>query len=153
MLGAATPRSMSGVWPASLGVVWHDARPAVAVRDRADTDAKHISGTMSVGHTVGAHLVVFLGSSLGTDMDTGFSDLPRAMLSAAVGMIDTVERVVAGDRPVRTSRGNAWEAVLADRARADRRDSVRRQVASLVGSSPRSSASQASVVVRGVERS
>jgi hypothetical protein len=78
--------------------------------------------------------------------NTGLTDIPRAMLSAAIGMIDTVERAVAGGRQVRTSRGNAWEAVLADKARADLRDEVRRQVAHLtVGSSPRSSASQASL--------
>jgi hypothetical protein len=97
-------------------------------------------------------------------MEGSFTDFPRAMLSVAVGMIDTVERVVAGGQPGRTARGNAWEAVLADRARADLRDSVRRHVATLaaqpvaagpavvaragqpaVGSSPRSSASQVSV--------
>ena len=78
--------------------------------------------------------------------NTGLTDFPRAMLSAAVGMIDTVERVVAGGRQVRTARGNAWEAILADQARADLRDEVRRQVAHLtVGSSPRSRASHASL--------
>jgi hypothetical protein len=61
----------------------------------------------------------------------GLTDLPRAVLSAAVGMIDTVERAMVGDARVRTSRGNAWEAVLADRARASRRDEVRRRVATL----------------------
>jgi hypothetical protein len=64
----------------------------------------------------------------------------------AVGMIDSVERAVVGDDRVRTARRNAWEAICADRARADRQDEVRRLVSQLsVGSSPRSSASQAAV--------
>jgi hypothetical protein len=76
---------------------------------------------------------------------TGLADLPRAVLSAAAGMIDTVERAVVAPARIRTARSNAWEAVLADRARARHRDEVRRRVAHLsVGSSPRSSAVQAS---------
>ena len=73
-----------------------------------------------------------------------------AMLSAAVGMIDTVERAVAGGRQVRTSRGNAWEAVLPPHQGArptlrDERHRVARSAHLTVGSSPRSRASQASV--------
>jgi hypothetical protein len=76
---------------------------------------------------------------------TGLADLPRAVLSVAAGMIDTMERAVVGEARVRTARGNAWEAVLADRARAHQRDEIRRQVAHLTGgSSPRSKAVQAS---------
>ncbi|HEY3008957.1 MAG TPA: hypothetical protein VGJ63_12980 [Micromonosporaceae bacterium] len=78
--------------------------------------------------------------------------IPRAVLSAAVGMVHTVERA-AGGRP-HTARDNAWEAVSADRARADERASLRRRIEALrpaptvalsqsaVGSSPRSKASQ-----------
>jgi hypothetical protein len=95
---------------------------------------------------------------------TGLADLPRAVLSAAVGVIDTVERAVVGPGRVRTARGNAWEAVLADRARADHRNEVRRRVATIstgarppahlrVGSSPRSRASQGSVRAAGADRS
>jgi hypothetical protein len=70
--------------------------------------------------------------------------IPRTVLSVAVGVIDTVERAVIGDDRVRTAQRNAWEAVCADRARADRQEELRRLVAQLsVGSSPRSSASQA----------
>ncbi|MFC0528884.1 hypothetical protein [Phytohabitans kaempferiae] len=76
----------------------------------------------------------------------GLVEIPRSVLSIAVGMIDTVERAVIGPARVRTARGNAWEAICADRARADRHDEVRRLVSQLsVGSSPRSSASQAAV--------
>ena len=81
-------------------------------------------------------------------------------------MVHTLERAVVGDGRMRTARGNAWEAVCADRARADQRAELDRLVAELaaarppradrrearhraagqltVGSSPRSSASQAS---------
>jgi hypothetical protein len=76
----------------------------------------------------------------------GLVEIPRSVLSMAVGMIDTFERAVVGDDRVRTARRNAWEAICADRARADHHDEVRRMVSQLtVGSSPRSSASQAAV--------
>jgi hypothetical protein len=86
------------------------------------------------------------------------SAIPRAVLSAAVGVVHTVERVVVGEERMRTARGNAWEAVCADRARALHRAEVDRMVATLAtsrgadrhrpyagsnGSSPRSRASQA----------
>lgn len=100
----------------------------------------------------------------------GFITIPRAVLSLAAGVVTSVERVMIGDDRVRTSRGNAWEAMCADRERARQQDEVRRMVAELmatpthgvgnrhgattnrqvtVGSSPRSSASQASRVAGG----
>jgi hypothetical protein len=79
-------------------------------------------------------LAMALSPSSPSQQTTGLTDLPRAVLSAAVGMIDTVERAMVGEAKVRTSRGNAWEAVLADRARASRRDEVRRRVATLSSS-------------------
>lgn len=79
--------------------------------------------------------------------ESGFVAIPRTVLSVAVGVIDTVERAVVGDSKVRTARSNAWEAVCADRARADRIAEVRRQLSQRsVGSSPRSKASQSEVV-------
>lgn len=83
--------------------------------------------------------------------------VPRAVLSAAAGMVHTLERAVVGDAQVRTARGNAWEAICEDRERARQRDEIRQLAAALappvplarparqpsVGSSPRSSASQA----------
>jgi hypothetical protein len=72
--------------------------------------------------------------------------IPRAVISAAVGVVHSVERAV-GAGPIRTAQGNAWEAVCADRDRARHRAEVGRVVAgmrqSAVGSSPRSRASQA----------
>jgi hypothetical protein len=76
----------------------------------------------------------------------GIVAIPRTVLSVAFGVIDTVERAVVGDARVRTARGNAWEAVCADRARAAQLAALRQQVTQLsVGSSPLSSASQAPV--------
>jgi len=82
--------------------------------------------------------------------------IPRAMIAAAFGVVQTVERAMAGDAAVRTAQDNAWEAVCADRARARHRAEVRRLVAEMattgstgqpaVGSSPRSSASHAATV-------
>lgn len=65
--------------------------------------------------------------------------IPRAVLSVAVGMVQTVERAVVGEVRMRTARGNAWDAVSADRARARQQAEGHRRV----GSSPRSRASQA----------
>lgn len=85
-----------------------------------------------------------------TDREFGFITIPRALLSAAAGIVFNVERAVVGDARVRTARRNAYEAVLADRARARHRAEMNVLVASLsqvaVGSSPRSSASHASLV-------
>jgi uncharacterized membrane protein len=85
-----------------------------------------------------------------TDREFGFISIPRTLLSVAAGAVFSVERAVLGDRRVRTARGNAWEAVCADRARARARDEMRTLVAGLaqvaVGSSPRSRASHASLV-------
>lgn len=71
--------------------------------------------------------------------------IPRAVITAAVGVVHTVERAVGGG-PIRTARDNAWEAVCADRALARQRDEIRRAAAALhhsaVGSSPRSRAAQ-----------
>lgn len=58
--------------------------------------------------------------------------ISRAVASMAVGVVHTVERAVVGDARIRTARGNAWEAVCADRDRARQREEIRRLVASLV---------------------
>jgi hypothetical protein len=62
----------------------------------------------------------------GASIDLG--TISRAVLSVAIGVAHTVERSVGGTR---TARGNAWEAVCADRDRALRHDEVRRLVAML----------------------
>jgi hypothetical protein len=69
--------------------------------------------------------------------------LPRAVLSVAAGVLDTVERAVVGDSRVRTARGNAWDAMCADRARAQSRAEMQRLVAALAASMPGPSAPSA----------
>ncbi|WP_249714340.1 hypothetical protein [Rhizomonospora bruguierae] len=63
---------------------------------------------------------------LGAD-GVDITDIPRAFLSAAVGLAHTVEVAVVGNR--RTARDNAWEAVQADRRRATLRAEVNQLVA------------------------
>ncbi|MFF3868532.1 hypothetical protein [Micromonospora sp. NPDC001898] len=58
--------------------------------------------------------------------------ISRTVASLAVGVVHTLERAVVGDGQIRTARGNAWEAVCADRARADQRAELDRLVAELV---------------------
>lgn len=89
--------------------------------------------------------------------ETGFVAVSRAVVSYAAEMLAGVERRMVGDDNVRTARGNAWDAICADRARAQARADMEAMVAALaarprgrgqraVGSSPRSRASQAALV-------
>jgi hypothetical protein len=93
--------------------------------------------------------------------DVGFVAVSRAVVAAAAELVAEVERRVVGDEKVRTAQGNAWAAICADRARAEARAEMDAMVAALtadarrqparhgdqrVGSSPRSSASQAALV-------
>jgi hypothetical protein len=85
-------------------------------------------------------------STNGPNPTLRLTTISRTVASLAVGVVDTLERAMVGDGRTRTARGNAWEAVCADRARAVRQEELRRLVSQLsVGSSPRSSASQAAV--------
>ncbi|MEU5564503.1 hypothetical protein [Micromonospora musae] len=61
----------------------------------------------------------------------GLTTISRTVASLAVGVVQTLERAVVGEARMRTARGNAWEAVCADRARADRRAELDRLVAEL----------------------
>lgn len=61
----------------------------------------------------------------------GLTTISRTVASLAVGVVHTLERAVVGEGRMRTARGNAWEAVCADRARADRRAELDRVVAEL----------------------
>lgn len=94
--------------------------------------------------------------------EVGFVTVSRAVVAAAADLVAGVERAVVGDENVRTAQGNAWAAICADRARAQARADMDAMVAALaarppsrqdrrgrqrrVGSSPRSSASQAALV-------
>ncbi|MBM7489889.1 hypothetical protein JOD64_001111 [Micromonospora luteifusca] len=61
----------------------------------------------------------------------GLTTISRTVASLAVGVVHTLERAVVGEARMRTARGNAWEAVCADRARADQRAELNRLVAEL----------------------
>ncbi|MBQ1073055.1 hypothetical protein KBX06_07755 [Micromonospora sp. C31] len=61
----------------------------------------------------------------------GLTTVSRTVASLAVGVVHTLERAVVGEARMRTARGNAWEAVCADRARAEQRAELDRLVAEL----------------------
>lgn len=53
--------------------------------------------------------------------------VPRAVLTVGARFLEQIQRAL-GDDPVPTARGNAWEAVCADRARAAARDELRERL-------------------------
>ena len=71
---------------------------------------------------------------------SGLVAVSRAVVSAAAELAATVERAVVGDDRVRTARGNAYEAICADRARAQARDEMDALVRSLLATGPRATA-------------
>ncbi|MEU4644013.1 hypothetical protein [Micromonospora sp. NPDC023814] len=70
-------------------------------------------------------------STVEPNQTIGLTTISRTVASLAVGVVHTVERAVVGEARMRTARGNAWEAVCADRARADQRAELDRLVAEL----------------------
>ena len=70
-------------------------------------------------------------STAGQHDTIGLTTISRTVASLAVNVVHTVERAVVGEARMRTARGNAWEAVCADRARADQRAELDRLVAEL----------------------
>jgi hypothetical protein len=67
----------------------------------------------------------------------GFVAVSRALVAAAAEVAAGVERAMVGPEKVRTARSNAWDAMLADRARAQARADMDRKVAALLESSNR----------------
>ncbi|MDM4719934.1 hypothetical protein QTQ03_10215 [Micromonospora sp. WMMA1363] len=70
-------------------------------------------------------------SIAGPHQTIGLTTISRTVASLAVGVVHTLERAVIGEGRTRTARGNAWEAVCADRARANQRAELDRLVAEL----------------------
>ena len=68
---------------------------------------------------------------------TGIVALSRALVSAAAELAAGVERAVAGPDRVRTAQSNAWDAICADRARAQAKADMDQAVAALLKSGPR----------------
>jgi hypothetical protein len=67
----------------------------------------------------------------------GILAVSRAVVSAAAELVAGVERAVVGDDKVRTAQGNAWDAIQADRARAQARDEMNAVVAALLANGAR----------------
>jgi hypothetical protein len=62
----------------------------------------------------------------------GLAAVSRAVIATAADLISNVQRVVVGEENFRTARDNAWDAMLADRARNQARADLTREVAALV---------------------
>jgi hypothetical protein len=65
----------------------------------------------------------------------GFAAVSRAVVSVAADLVTGVQRAVVGPTNVRTAQGNAWDAILADRARNAARDELTREVAAMLARS------------------
>ena len=63
---------------------------------------------------------------------TSLATVSRAVVAAAAELVSGVERAMVGDANVRTARGNAWEAIQADRARAQARADMEQMIAALL---------------------
>ena len=66
----------------------------------------------------------------------GIVAVSRAVVSAAAELVAGLERAMAGDGKVRTARGNAWDALQVDRARARERAEMDALIATLRADSP-----------------
>jgi len=66
----------------------------------------------------------------------GVAAISRAVVAAAADLVQTVERAVVDQSKIRTARGNAWDAIQADRARAQARDEMDQLVRSLLANPP-----------------
>jgi hypothetical protein len=67
----------------------------------------------------------------------GVAAISRAVVAAAADFVVTVERAVVGESKVRTARSNAWDAIQADRARAQARQEMDQLVRTLLANGPR----------------
>jgi hypothetical protein len=76
---------------------------------------------------------------------SGLVAISRAVVSAAADLVVSVERAMVGDDKIRTARGNAWDAMCADRARAQARDEMDQLVRTLMANGPRPAAGQRAV--------
>jgi hypothetical protein len=73
---------------------------------------------------------------------SGFVALSLAVVSVAAELAAGVERAVIGTGNVRTAQRNAWDAICADRARAQARADMDRTVAALLKNGPRPKATR-----------
>jgi hypothetical protein len=68
---------------------------------------------------------------------SGFLAVTRTFVSTAAELAANLERAVVGTAKVRTAQSNAWEAICADRARAQARAEMDLTVQALLRSGPR----------------
>jgi hypothetical protein len=57
--------------------------------------------------------------------DPDITAVPRAVLIMGVRLLGQIQRALGDSEPADTARANAWQAVCADRARAEARARVR----------------------------
>jgi hypothetical protein len=81
----------------------------------------------------------------------GIAAVSRVVVAAAADLVINVQRAMVGPAKVRTARDNAFEAMLADRARHQARAELTREVAAMVAArAPRSrKLSKTPHIVRG----
>jgi hypothetical protein len=68
---------------------------------------------------------------------SGVAAISRAVVAAAADFMASVERAVIGESNIRTARSNAWDAIQADRARAQAREEMDQLVRALLANGPR----------------
>lgn len=69
----------------------------------------------------------------GYRQDPDITAVPRAVLIMGVRLLGQIQRALGDSAPVDTARHNAWEAVCADRARAEKRAELRSRLQGKVG--------------------
>ncbi len=82
----------------------------------------------------------------------GLAAISRAVVAAAADLAASVERAMVGDDRVRTARGNAYEAICADRARERARHEMDALVRALLAEGARRAADPVPQVSGGSRR-
>jgi hypothetical protein len=80
----------------------------------------------------GSQLTPILSTPAPDPDPVGFAEVSRVVVAVAADLVTGVQRAVVGPANVRTARDNAWDAMLADRARNQARIDLTREVAMLV---------------------
>jgi hypothetical protein len=71
---------------------------------------------------------------------SGVVAVSRAVVAAAADLVVSLERAMVSESRIRTARSNAWDAIQADRARAQAREEMDQLVRSLLASRPEATA-------------
>jgi hypothetical protein len=79
---------------------------------------------------------------------SGVAAISRAVVAAAADLVVSVERAVVGEAKIRTARSNAWDAIQADRARAQAREEMDQLVRALLENGPRTPINRAPAAPR-----